>query len=93
LIRLLIFAGLAYFFYRKIKTWALENMSPPRKSFNKTEETVSDIMIQDPYCKTFFPKREAIQLDIKGKQLHFCSTQCREKYIAGYYENTQEDRK
>ena len=86
MIRLLIFAGLAYFFYRKIKTWALENINPPRHSFNKPEDNINDIMIQDPYCKTYFPKREAVQLDINGKQLYFCSTQCREKYIAKYYE-------
>lgn len=93
MIRLLIFAGIAYFFYRKIKSWALENMSQDRKSFNKSEQAVNDIMIQDPYCKTYFPKREAVQLDINGTQLYFCSNQCREKFISEYYNNTQEDRK
>lgn len=93
MIRLLVIAGLAYFFYRKIKSWTLENMNPPRQSFNKPDESVNDIMIQDPYCKTYFPQREAIQLDLDGKHLCFCSTQCREKYIAGYYKNKQEDGK
>ncbi|MBU1163547.1 MAG: hypothetical protein KKA75_05285 [Proteobacteria bacterium] len=39
-------------------------------------------MIKDPFCETYFPKRNGVHLLVDGKDLYFCSTECRDKFIA-----------
>ncbi|MBI5605421.1 MAG: YHS domain-containing protein [Deltaproteobacteria bacterium] len=39
-------------------------------------------MVQDPVCKVYLPKRQAVVFnDSKGEMHYFCSTLCRDKYI------------
>jgi len=42
---------------------------------------IDDIMIKDPFCEAYFPKRNAVHLNIGGEDLYFCSTECKDKYI------------
>ena len=51
-------------------------------SGNTTGE-IDDVMIKDPYCEAYFPKRNAVHLEVKGNDLYFCSPECRDNYIAG----------
>ena len=44
---------------------------------------VDDIMVKDPFCQTYIPKRDGIQEVINGQTYFFCSAQCRDKYING----------
>jgi len=39
-----------------------------------------DEMVQDPYCKTYIPLRDAKRHIIKGTELFFCSKECAEKF-------------
>ena len=39
-------------------------------------------MIKDPYCEAYFPKRNAVHLNLNANDLYFCSKECRDKYIA-----------
>jgi len=43
---------------------------------------IDDVMIKDPYCETYFPKRNAVHLNLDANDLYFCSKECRDKYIA-----------
>ncbi len=43
---------------------------------------IDDVMIKDPYCKAYFPKRNAVHLNLNANDLYFCSKECRDKYIA-----------
>ena len=78
MIRLLIIAGLIYFLYRKYQSWS-GSIAARRAD---PVETVEDVMIQDPYCETYFPKREGILLRRDGKEYYFCSRECRDGFAA-----------
>ena len=43
---------------------------------------IDDVMIKDPYCEAYFPKRNAVHLNLNATDLYFCSKECRDKYIA-----------
>jgi len=83
LFRLLIFAGVIYLTYRLLKSWKLKN-TQSKVDFGKTDNIVDDIMIKDPFCETHFPKRNGVHLLVDGKDLYFCSTECRDKFIASH---------
>ena len=42
---------------------------------------IDDVMVQDPLCKVYFPKRDAYRLKYGGKELYFCSAECKNKFI------------
>ena len=48
----------------------------------KEKGQIDDVMIKDPYCETYFPKRNAVHLNLNAKDLYFCSKECRDKYVA-----------
>lgn len=77
MIRLLIIAGLVYFVYRKYQSWSRSLESKRRNA----ETAIEDIMIQDPYCQTYFPKREGVPLNLDGQDLLFCSRKCRDHFV------------
>ncbi len=39
-------------------------------------------LVQDPFCKTYVPKSQAIVSDIHGRREYFCSKECRDKYLS-----------
>ena len=39
-------------------------------------------MVQDPHCKTYVSKEEAYRIRAGENVYYFCSTECREKYLA-----------
>jgi hypothetical protein len=41
---------------------------------------VTDEMLKDPHCGVYFPRKEGVPLNIDGKTLIFCSTECRDAY-------------
>jgi YHS domain-containing protein len=43
---------------------------------------VDDEMIRDPECGIYFPQRSAVALDQRHQVLYFCSTECRDRYLA-----------
>ena len=88
MIRLLIIAGLIYFLYRKYQAWS-RSLASKRSN---PEEVIEDIMVQDPYCETYFPKREGVPLRMDGKDLLFCSRKCRDNYAEGIQKHQQEDK-
>jgi uncharacterized protein len=81
--RLLIFLGLIYLGYRALKSWMLQG-EPPRSTFDKTGDGAADLMIKDPFCEVYFPKKDGIHLNVNGEDLYFCSEECRDKFIASH---------
>ena len=84
--KLLFLIALIYFGFKVLKFFLkILNVSKTisaNKTFFSTPPTkIDDVMIQDPYCKVYFPKRDGIHLKDKGKDLYFCSTNCRDKYL------------
>ena len=76
LFRLVIIAGLAYLLYRVVRTMI---MSPRDGSRESGGSSVSP-MVQDPFCKTYIPLRDAVEKVIEGETQYFCSKECLDKY-------------
>jgi len=76
IIRLLIYALLFYLGFRLIRI-----LTASVKPGNKTTGQIDDVMIKDPVCNVYFPKKEGVHVKIKGKDLYFCSSKCRENYF------------
>ncbi len=79
--RLLIIIGVAYLAYRALKSWMFQNVSTDRTVTGKTTGEIDDIMIKDPFCQVYFPKRNGVHLKADGEDLYFCSKECRDRFI------------
>jgi uncharacterized protein len=44
-------------------------------------EDLPEELVQDPYCKTYIPKRSALKKKIAGRIHYFCSRECMKKYL------------
>jgi len=76
MLRLLIFIFLAYLAYRVVKL-----VFGPKKEIQRGPNgRVIDEMVQDPVCKTYIPRREAIKKRIGGEDHYFCSEECASRF-------------
>lgn len=82
MIRLLLLAILAFLVYTFVTTalrllqWG-RRMEPRNPSTDRRGES----MVKDPVCGTYLPPGDAVTLRRHGETLHFCSTECRDKYL------------
>ena len=79
--RLLIIIGVAYLAYRALKSWMLQNVSTEKTVTGETTGEIDDVMIKDPFCQVYFPKRNGVHLRADGEDLYFCSKECRDRFI------------
>lgn len=42
---------------------------------------IDDVMVKDPCCNIYFAKRDGLHLKMDGKDLYFCSQECRDKFV------------
>ena len=50
-----------------------------KPSFTEAPRQINE-MVQDPVCKIYIPKKEAVCLDNDGTGHYFCSRDCLEKF-------------
>ena len=81
MIRLLLFALLGFLAYTLFT--ALLRSLPGRGSTGAPPEKTKkgEDMVQDPQCGTFVPRGEALEKTIRGTTYHFCSKECRDRFI------------
>lgn len=79
--RLLILLGLLYLCYRLLKSWVLKERLSQKATFEKKTGQIDDVMVKDPYCEIYFAKRDGVHLNIKGEDVYFCSTECKDKFL------------
>jgi len=84
MIKYIILAVVAYVLYRSLKSWMFPAASSSRSVLDKTKSEIDDIMIKDPFCETYFPKRKGVHLKFNGNDLYFCSIQCKDKYFTAH---------
>jgi uncharacterized protein len=76
MIRYLILLILGYIVYRTIKA-----IFRPKEELSRGQDRgVIDEMVQDPQCKTYVPKREAVKRIFAGETHFFCSDACADKF-------------
>lgn len=84
LIRLIL---IGVFFYACIKVllWVTRQWKSlrARSEARRTDKgnQVSD-MARDPVCGTYVAVREAFTIHRSGRDIHFCSAECRDKYVS-----------
>ena len=78
MLRLIFFAVLLFLLYRLIKSFT----GSSDKIRERRNGGVIDDMVQDPFCKTYIPRREALRRVIGGSEFHFCSKECADKFEA-----------
>ena len=83
MIRFLIIGVAIYVLYRAFKNWMVKN-SPEisRPGSGKETGAIDDVMVKDPFCEVYFPKREGVSARVNGEEIHFCSARCRDKFLA-----------
>lgn len=79
--RFLILCLLIYVGYRTLKALILPHQSSSRPETPDELTRVDDVMVKDPFCETYFPKRSGIKEVIDGQSCYFCSTACRDRYL------------
>ncbi len=79
MIRYLVFAFLAYFAYRLVKSW-LRSLLPPDDEGEQQSPQEAEL-IQDPECGTYFLRQRGIPARVDHETLYFCSEACRDKYL------------
>jgi hypothetical protein len=42
---------------------------------------IDDVMVKDPECGSYFPQRDGVVLKDGGRELRFCSRECRDRYV------------
>jgi uncharacterized protein len=76
MIRIIFLAVLAYILYRLVKgVFSVRTKIDRRKPGG-----VIDEMVQDPFCRTYIPKRESVRRVIEGQEYLFCSNECADKF-------------
>ena len=89
MIRLIILAIVGYVAYRALRSWMFPRESSSESVAGKGVREIDDVMIQDPHCNVYFPQRKAVHLNFEGKDLQFCSTRCRDEFLAAHLEKKE----
>jgi uncharacterized protein len=76
MLRLFILAILLYILYRLIKG----SFKQRGKIFKGRRDGVIDEMVQDPYCKIYVPRRQAVRRVMGGSEIFFCSKECADRF-------------
>lgn len=79
--RLLILIGLIYIAYRALKSWTGQKTVATGSVRNQATGEIDDVMVKDPVCEVYFPKRHGIHLKHEGEDLYFCSAACKDDFI------------
>jgi uncharacterized protein len=81
LFKLIAFGLIAYVAYRFVRGWILGQTRPT--PVNRTDPgQIDDVMVQDPQCGAYFPRRDGVALRHAGRDLLFCSRECRDRFIS-----------
>ena len=89
MIRFIILAVVGYVFYRVLKSWMFPDPDASKTVADKNIGKIDDVMIKDPYCEAYFPRRNAVHLNFRGRDLYFCSAACKDKYVTAQSENEE----
>ena len=79
--RLLVLIALLYLCYKFLKSWVLKEKWSQKAVFEKKTGEIDDVMVKDPYCGIYFAKRDGVHLNIEGRDVYFCSKECKDKFL------------
>jgi uncharacterized protein len=79
--KLIMYLLLIYIVYRVIKAWMAPSVYSGKREYGGGAGQIDDIMVKDPVCGVYFPKKDGIYLNTDGGEMYFCSSECRDKYV------------
>lgn len=79
--RFLFLCLLVYLGYRVLKGLLAPGQSASKRDMADPSVPVDDVMVKDPFCQTYIPKRDSIKEVVNGKVCFFCSKECRDNYV------------
>ena len=82
MIKLIIFLLVGYFVLKSMKKILGTGPATNIPGGSRETDQIDNLMVQDPKCQTYISQRDAIQATADGQTLYFCSTQCRDAYLA-----------
>ena len=83
ILRLPAFIGLVFLLTKGVRLWLAAAKAGQRIAKAGEEQSkIDDVMVKDPYCNVYFPKRDGVHLRFKGEDLCFCSQTCRDRFLA-----------
>jgi YHS domain-containing protein len=78
--KFLLYLGLGYMVYLIIKPLARSLGLWPQAPRPVAQDQGPDLLVQDPVCKTFIPRREALRAEKGGTTYFFCSEGCLKRF-------------
>jgi YHS domain-containing protein len=87
--RLLILCFLIYLGYKVIKAMITPGKPRQTPEMGRSVAQVDDIMVQDPVCHTYIPRKDGIAETVGKETFYFCSTACRDKYLDKFGEKPE----
>lgn len=81
--RLLIYSLLFFFAYRLFRFFVPKGEKEDKSTVTKGGVRVDDVMVKDPACGIYLPKKDAISERTKGETHYFCSEKCVENFKRG----------
>jgi YHS domain-containing protein len=82
LLRFLLYLGIGYLAYAIIKQVARSLGLWPQAPRPLEPEPGPDLLVQDPVCKVFIPRREALRTEKGGTTYFFCSEGCLKRFLS-----------
>ncbi len=76
--RLILFVFLLLLVYTLLH-YLIKDMPVRRKKWNRESEP--EELVQDPYCKTYVPKRTAVRKRVEGRDYYFCNRECLRMFL------------
>lgn len=56
--------------------------SRPKGADQEIDPSVSDVLVEDPYCHTLVPKKQAVRLQVDNTMVYFCSEKCCTNFVS-----------
>lgn len=80
-LRILILCILFYILFRLLFGRKKVSKDTAKKTGQGGQLSSQDILVEDPVCHTYIPKKQAIFWEKNDKTIYFCSEKCRESFL------------
>ena len=81
MIRLILYLLIGYLALKIFKGLFRQGPQARMETNGRRSEEIDDLMVKDPNCQTYIPRRDAVQAEQNGETYYFCSRECRDAYL------------
>jgi len=81
MIKFVIFLLVGYFALKTLKGIFGQGPQARMETGSRPSEEIDNLMVKDPNCQTYIPKRDAVRAEQNGDIYYFCSRECRDAYL------------